>query len=111
MDTLFAEILKIAVETKILKKNVKLCTREKHPHNHTSQDWATNRKASELPKGKWRKIMATRFNKKPYGQRWQVETVNSMIKRKLSSALRARSYWSQCREMMLLLFLHNVLIV
>jgi hypothetical protein len=69
------------------------------------------RQTDKLPKGKWRKIMATRFNKSLYGQRWQVETVNSMIKRNLGSALRARSYWSQCREMMLRLFVHNVSIV
>lgn len=69
------------------------------------------RKTAKLPSGKWRKIMATRFNKKIYGQRWQVETVNSMIKRNLGSFLRARSYWAQCREMMLRLFVHNIMIV
>lgn len=69
------------------------------------------RRTSKFPSGKWRKVMATRFNKLLYGQRWQVETVNSMIKRNLGSSLRARSYWSQCREMMLRLFVHNVMIV
>ncbi len=69
------------------------------------------RPTNKLPKGKYRKIMATRFNRELYGQRWQVETVNSMIKRNLGSALRARSYWSQCRELMLRLFVHNVTVV
>lgn len=69
------------------------------------------RQTTKLPSGKWRKIMATRFNEKLYGQRWQVETVNSMIKRNLGSALRARTFWSQCREMMLRLFTHNIMIV
>lgn len=69
------------------------------------------RKSDKLPKGKWRKVMATRFNKKLYGQRWQVETVNSMIKRNLGSALRARSYWSQCRELMIRFLTHNVMIL
>jgi len=69
------------------------------------------RPTTKLPKGKWRKIMATRFNKKLYGQRWQVETANSMIKRNLGSFLRARSYWSQCREMMLRLLTHDIMIV
>jgi hypothetical protein len=69
------------------------------------------RPTMKLPLGKWRKVMATRFNKILYGQRWQVETVNSMLKRNLDSFLRARSYWSQCREMMLRLFVHNVMIV
>lgn len=65
----------------------------------------------KLPSGKYRKIMATRFNKVLYGQRWQVETINSVIKRRLGSFLRARSYWSQMREMMLRLFAYNVMVV
>jgi hypothetical protein len=69
------------------------------------------RRSDKLPAGKWRKIMATRFSQKLYGQRWQVETVNSMIKRNLGSALSARSYWAQCREIMLRLFAHNVMVV
>lgn len=69
------------------------------------------RHTNKLPTGKWRKVMATRFNATLYGQRWQVETVNSMLKRNLGSALRARSYWSQCREIMLRLFVHNVMVV
>jgi hypothetical protein len=69
------------------------------------------RPTAKLPTGKWRKVMATRFNKKLYGQRWQVETVNSMVKRVLGSALRARSYWSQCREMMMRFLTHNIMIL
>lgn len=69
------------------------------------------RPTTKLPSGKWRRVMATRFNKTLYGQRWQVETVHSMLKRHLVSFLRARTYWSQCREMMLRLFVHNVTIV
>lgn len=65
----------------------------------------------KLPTGKYRRIMATRFNKKLYGQRWQVETVNSMLKRLLGSFLRARSYRSQMREIMLRLFTFNTMIV
>jgi transposase len=69
------------------------------------------RPTTKLPSGKYRRIMATRFNKKLYGQRWQVETINSVIKRRLGSFLRARTYWSQMREMMLRLFTYNVLVV
>jgi hypothetical protein len=68
-------------------------------------------KTTKLPSGKWRKVMATRFNKTLYGQRWQVETVNSMVKRVLGSALRARSYWSQCRELVMRFLTHNIMIV
>lgn len=69
------------------------------------------RKTSKLPSGKYRKIMAVKFDKKSYGQRWQIETVNSMLKRHLGSYLRARSYWSQCREIFLRIITHNVMIV
>ena len=62
-------------------------------------------------RGKYREMMRTGFDKKTYGQRWQVETVFSMIKRNFGSALRARRYWSQCREMMLLVLTHNIAII
>lgn len=72
------------------------------------------RPTSKLPKGKWRKIMAIIFrNKKKiqYGQRWQVETVFSMIKRNLTSALSARRYQGRLREMALLILTHNIAII
>ena len=46
-----------------------------------------------------------------YGQRWQVETVFSMIKRRLGSVVHARSYWSQCRELMLLAVTYNIMLL
>jgi hypothetical protein len=55
--------------------------------------------------------MRTDFDKEKYGQRWQVETVFSMIKRNFGSALRARHYWSQCREMMLMVLTHNLAVI
>jgi len=69
------------------------------------------RKTLKLPSTYYCRLMATRFNKKAYGQRWQVETVFSMLKRNLNSFLRARTFWSQCREIMLRIFTHNVAIV
>ena len=62
-------------------------------------------------KGYWRQRMKTRFNNKKYGGRWQVETVNSMIKRSMGSALRARTYWSQSREITLRVLTHNIMIL
>lgn len=70
----------------------------------------TGRPTTKLPTGKYRRIMATRFPKALYGQRWQIETINSIIKRRLDSYLRARSYWAQMREMMLRLFTYNVMV-
>jgi Transposase DDE domain len=69
------------------------------------------RPSDKPPAGRWRRRMRRRFDRRKYGQRWQVETVNSMIKRLLGSALRARSYWSQCREIVLRVITHNVMIV
>ena len=62
-------------------------------------------------RGYWRNLMRTRFNHQKYGQRWQVETVNSMIKRTMDSALRARTYWSQSRELILRILTHNIMIL
>jgi Transposase DDE domain len=71
------------------------------------------RPSEKPPAGKWRRRMRQRWEdlRAKYGQRWQTETVNSMIKRRLGSALRARTYWSQCREIVLRVITHNVMIV
>ena len=71
------------------------------------------RPSEKPPAGRWRRRMraAMRRFKAKYGQRWQTEAVNSMIKRRLGSALRARGYWSQCREIILRVITHNVMIV
>ena len=71
------------------------------------------RPSEKPPVGRWRRWMKEQFTrfKAKYGQRWQTETVNSMIKRRLGSALRARNYWSQCREIILRVITHNVMIV
>ena len=44
-------------------------------------------------------------------RRWQVETVFSMIKRNQGDVLRARTYWSQNREMLLKVLTHNIAII
>jgi hypothetical protein len=62
-------------------------------------------------RGHWRNRMKQRFPKRKYGQRWQIETVNSMIKRVLGAALRARSYWSQSREIVLKALTMNEMIL
>jgi hypothetical protein len=71
------------------------------------------RPSEKPPAGRWRRWMKRRLKdfKAKYGQRWQTETVNSMIKRRLGSALRARRYWSQCREIILRVITHDVMIV
>ena len=73
------------------------------------------------PTGRWRRWMKQSFarmeqlkqmnQKTIFGQRWQVETVFSMIKRRLGCALNARTYWSQCRQMRLMAITHNVMVL
>jgi transposase len=84
--------------------------REVH-HTKTIIPPKHGRPTTKLSKSKYRREMQTNFDKETYGQRWQVETVFSMIKRNFGSALRARRYWSQCREMMLLVLTHNIAII
>jgi len=50
------------------------------------------RPTSKPPTGYWRRQMKSRLHLSRYSQRWQVETTNSMLKRLLGSALRARKY-------------------
>ena len=46
------------------------------------------RRTNKPPSGYWRRQMARRLHLTRYSQRWQVETVNSMLKRLMGSALR-----------------------
>ena len=62
-------------------------------------------------KGKYRRLMQTRFNKQKYRKRAQVETVMSMIKRRQGSYCRGKSYWSRCRELNLMVITHNIMIL
>ena len=68
------------------------------------------------PSGRWRRhckrVLATKAGRKRsgYTRRWQVETVNSMVKRNLGSALAGRTAWSRRRDMLLKVLTHNVMI-
>jgi len=64
-----------------------------------------------LPADKYRRLMKRRFNAKAYRKRGQVETVFSMLKRNLGSALRGRSHWSRCRDMLLRVITHNIMLI
>jgi hypothetical protein len=73
------------------------------------------RPTSKLPSTRHRRNMKHRFkrkaDKKLYGQRWQVETVNSMIKRNLGSALRATTARGRSMELLLRVITHNIMII
>ena len=67
--------------------------------------------------GKYRQMMKTCLNTKRkrqrlgYGQRWQHETVFSMIKRRQSTSVSGKTYHSQCRDLRLMCITHNVMIL
>jgi hypothetical protein len=69
------------------------------------------RPTTKPPSGYWRRQMKSRLHRTRYTQRWQIETVNSMLKRLLGSALRARQYWSRCREIFLRALTLNTMIL
>jgi Transposase DDE domain/Transposase domain (DUF772) len=71
------------------------------------------RPTTKLPTGRYRRRMKQRLTKDygKYGQRWQAETGFSMIKRRLTSTVNGRSYWSQCRELLLIAITYNVMLL
>jgi transposase len=71
------------------------------------------RPSAKLPSGRYRRRMKQRLNKDygHYGQRAQAESGFSMFKRRLGSAVRARSYWSQCRELFLMAITYNIMLL
>jgi len=73
------------------------------------------RPTDKLPSGRWRRHMAKRMKRKAdqklYGQRAQSETVHSMIKRNMGSALRSRTPERREKEMMLRVLTHNIMLL
>jgi hypothetical protein len=68
------------------------------------------RPTEKLPSGRWRRQMRLYFDFR-YGQRWQVETVISMIKRRLGAYVLGRSDAARAREIMLKVLTHNLMII
>lgn len=63
------------------------------------------------PAGRYRKQMKRHLHESRYGQRWQVETVYSMIKRLSGEVVNARTYWRRCRLLLLKTLTHNISIL
>ncbi|MEM9111309.1 MAG: transposase [Planctomycetota bacterium] len=73
---------------------------------------SAGRPTNNLPKSKWRWLMATDFDPdEVYGQRWQVETVMRMIKARQGEALTARSNQTRNTELSLMVLTHNLMVV
>jgi hypothetical protein len=75
------------------------------------------RKDGGPPGGRWRrrmnKALGTKDGRKRsgYTSRWQIETVNSMMKRNLGSALAGKSAWSRKRDMLLKTITHDLMVL
>jgi hypothetical protein len=71
------------------------------------------------PKSRYRRQMVKRFRKRPrrsryrriHGQRWQIESGSSRNKRLLGSALRARRWPNQKREVLRRVLTHNLMLL
>ena len=76
---------------------------------------SVGRPTSRPPSSPFRKQMTRELNGsqkgKRYGQRAQVETVNSMMKRNLGDSLRAHSCQARNHEQVLRVITHNVMII
>ena len=73
------------------------------------------RPSSKPPLGRHRRNMKRRFARKAdgpvYGQRWQSETVNSMMKKNFGSAMRAMTARRRAKELLLRSVTHNIMIL
>ncbi len=69
------------------------------------------RPTNKPARGRYRRLMQTRFDEQNYRKRTQVETVMSMIKRRQGSFCKGRTYWSRCRELHLMAITHNIMIL
>ena len=73
------------------------------------------RPTSKPPSEPLRRNMHHRFRRRAdartYGQRWQGETANSMIKRNLGSAMRARTAVRRRHELLLRVLTHNIMLL
>ena len=73
------------------------------------------RPSDKAPAGRHRAMMKRQLKRRDvratYGQRWQVETVNSVMKRNLGSALRARTQHRRSMELLLRSVVHNVMML
>lgn len=69
------------------------------------------RPSAKPPTGHYRRLMKTRFDRRAYRRRSQVETVISMIKRRQGAHVCGRSHHGRCRDLRLLALTHNVMIL
>lgn len=69
------------------------------------------RPSAKPPAGRYRRLMRATLHLRSYGDRWQVETVHSMIKRNQTAAVRGHDRHAKNREMRLATLTHNIAIL
>jgi len=69
---------------------------------------ATVGRPGRLTRQPYRRRMQRDFPRRAYGQRWKVETVYSVVKRRFGEALTARTYWQQVKQVLLRSVTYNV---
>ena len=71
------------------------------------------RPTAKPPSGRYRRQMKQRLNNHygSYGQRWQVETSISMVKRRVTFLVNARTSWTKCRELLLVAVTYNFMLL
>jgi hypothetical protein len=78
---------------------------------HTTIPPRRGRPSEKPPTGRYRRMMKRTLHLRGYGDRWQVETVHSMIKRNQGAAVRGHGHHAQNREMRLAAITHNLAIL
>lgn len=71
----------------------------------------SGRRTRRWPPTRYRRQMKRRFFKRLYAQRWQIESVFSRHKRRLTSELRAKTWPAQQAEVRLRVLLHNLMLL
>lgn len=71
------------------------------------------RPSAKPPVGKYRRRMRQRLNKDygRYGRRWQAGSGFSTFKRRPGAVVYARTYWNQCRELLLKAITSNLMLL
>ena len=74
---------------------------------------SSGRPSPKPPVGRYRRQMKQRLTKDygRYGQRWQAETGFSMLKRRVAACVHGQTYWSQCRELLLIAITYNIMLL
>jgi len=80
-------------------------------HAHSVVPVKSGRRTRRWPPTQYRRQMKRRFLKRIYRQRWQIESVFSRHKRRLSSELRAKTWPAQQAEIRLRVLLHNLMLL